>query len=163
MTWNGFTIDNEFYDLKHLQTASYDIEIDGSMVKLQVSYANHCFTDKKENGPMLFKREGRYWSPERYSLSLTLPTLIESNLINSYAIPFTSKNGESYHYSEQFDYAIFFSISKPAGTDNELKMRVNSAYEVDEWGKSTLPKGKKVKVSWILSQRLKGQSALKKK
>ena len=163
MTWKGFTIDGDFYDLTHLQTSLLDVEVDGDSVKLHVSYANHCFTDKKENGPMLFKGERRYWCHERYERSKELPGLIKAKLLDHYAIPYMTKSGESYHYMETFDYAIFFSLSKPTGTTNELNMRINSAYELDEWGKGSLPKGKPKRVSWILSQRLKGQSVLKRK
>ncbi|NOH36404.1 hypothetical protein [Vibrio chagasii] len=163
MTWKGFTIEGDFYDLTHLQSTSHDIEVDGNSVKLHVSYANHCFTDEKENGPILFRREGRYWCHERYQRSIELPELIRNKLIDNYAVPYMTKKGESYHYMEAFDYAIFFSISKPNGTTNELKLRVNSAYEVDDWGKGTLPKGKAKRVSWILSQRLQGKSVLKRK
>ncbi|MBF4437822.1 hypothetical protein ERJ77_25740, partial [Vibrio anguillarum] len=84
-------------------------------------------------------------------------------LLENYAVPYMTKKGESYHYMESYDYAIFFSLSKPQGTTGELKLRVNSAYEVNDWGKGTLPKGKAKRVSWILSQRLQGKSVLKRR
>ncbi|EIA1624682.1 hypothetical protein J8B38_20765 [Vibrio parahaemolyticus] len=163
MTWTGFTIDGNFYDLSHLQSSEHYVMVDGQEVKLHVSYSNHCFTDQKENGAMLFKKEQRYWCHERYARSKELPNLIQNNLIEHYAVPYLSKKGESYHYMEAYDYAIFFSLTKPHGTIGELKMKVNSAYELDEWGRDTLPKGKPKRVSWILSQRLQGKSILNRK
>ena len=163
MTWKGFTIEGCFYDLRHLQSTSHDIEVDGNAVKLHVSYANHCFTDEKENGSLLFRQESRYWCNDRYHRSKELPELIRTKLLENYAVPYMTKKGESYHYMESYDYAIFFSLSKPQDTINELKLRINSAYEVDDWGKGTMPKGKAKRVSWILSQRLQGKSVLKRK
>ena len=78
MTWKGFTIAGDFYDLSHLQSTSHEIEVDGNSVQLHVSYANHCFTDEKENGPMLFRHEGRYWCHDRYQRSKELPSLIKN-------------------------------------------------------------------------------------
>jgi len=61
---------------------------------------------------------------------------------------------------EVYDYAIFFDINKPKDSDNVLKIKVISAYEVDQWGKNSLPKGKAKRIKWILGQRNKGLSAL---
>ena len=71
MTWTGFTIQGKRKDLTHLQGFDLDVEVDGQPLKLLVTFGSHCFTDEKENGPMLFK-EGRYWSEERYQCSLQL-------------------------------------------------------------------------------------------
>jgi hypothetical protein len=45
------------------------------------------------------------------------------------------------------EVAIFFSLHKKGNTENTLKLMVISAYEVAEWGKSSLPKGK-VRLKW---------------
>ncbi|MBY7902426.1 hypothetical protein KW459_16070 [Vibrio fluvialis] len=161
MSWTGFTIDGRFYDLTHLQTSTFEVSIDGKSVKLYVSYSSHCFTDEKGHGPQIIKRERRHWSHERYERSKDLPAIMQHKLLEHYAIPYQSRGGESYHVLEVHDYAIFFSVTKPSDSDNELKIKVNSAYELDTWGKSSLPKGKPKRVSWILSQRLQGKSVLK--
>ncbi|CAV17315.1 hypothetical protein [Vibrio atlanticus] len=164
MSWRGFTIDGQFYCLAHLQKKTIEVEIDSASVKLHLSYSGHCFTDDKENGPIILPRENRYWCHDRYELSKGLPDMIEQGLISSYAIPhFAGKNNEQYHYMEAFDYAIFFTVRKPNNTTNELNLRIASAYPVETWGKGSMPRGSAKRVSWILSKRLKGESVLGKK
>lgn len=161
MTWRGFTIQGKWKDLSHLQAFDFVVEIDGQPLTLLVTFGNHCFTDEKENGPMLFRNDGRYWSEERYQCSLQLPRLIKEGFIAAYAIAYLSrKRAEQYHYTEIYDYAIFFDINKPANMPNTLRIKVVSAYELDQWGKETLPKGDPKKIKWILSQRVKGLTAL---
>lgn len=158
MSKKGFTIKGEWKDLSHLQEFSFNAEVDGQSVTLLVTFGDHCFTDEKENGPILF--QNRYWSEARYQLSLQLPAIVREGFIKSYATVFISrKSGEQYHYVETYDYAIFFDINKPVTADT-LKIKVVSAYELDQWGKNTLPKGKVKRIRWILSQRLQGKSAL---
>ena len=102
MTWTGFTIDGNFYDLSHLQSSEHYVMVDGQEVKLHVSYSNHCFTDQKENGAMLFKKEQRYWCHERYARSKELPNLIQNNLIEHYAVPYLSKKFRVHAKSHRF-------------------------------------------------------------
>lgn len=68
----------------------------------------------------------------------------------------TKKGAEQYHYMEIHDYAIFFDISIPAGEPDTIKIKVVSAYNVDAWGRSSLPKGKRFKLGWVLSRRIQG-------
>jgi hypothetical protein len=159
MTWKGFQINEKYYDVSHLQTFEMPVTIDGEEIMLKVSFGNHCFTDEKENGPLIFKSEGRYWSQERYESSINLPTLLRDGFITSYAIPYYAgkRRKEKFHYMEQYDYAIFFEIRKSEGEDKTLKIKVVSAYEVEQWGKGTMPKGKPKKVSWILSRKLQNK------
>lgn len=165
MNWTGFKIDGQYFDLTHLQPNTIEAEIDGNTVKLHISYSNHCFTDEKENGRMIFKREKRYWCHDRYQRSKELPDIIENKLLEHYAVPYYTKgrDGEGYHFMEVHDYAIFFSLSKQDNTQNELQLKVNSAYELDNWGKHSRPKGNAKRVSWIISQRLKGYPILKRR
>ncbi|WP_020198199.1 hypothetical protein [Vibrio owensii] len=60
--------------------------------------------------------------------------MLEERFVESHAIPYYNhrKNGEQYHYIEIHDYVIFFEITKPDNTDNELKVKIISAYELDE-------------------------------
>ncbi|WP_323242790.1 hypothetical protein [Vibrio parahaemolyticus] len=135
--------------------------MDGQNVTLHVTFGHHCFTDEKGNAPLIYPKEGRYWSQERYDCTHTLPNLIRTRFPVSYAIPYTKgKNKEQYHYMESNNYAIFFDINRPENTTNELKLKIVSAYELAQWGRETVPKGKPKKISWILSQRVKGLSAL---
>lgn len=158
MNWSGFNIRGTYYDLTHLSPFSFDTKIDENTVTLHVTFGHHCFTDEKENGPLIFKSDGRYWSHERYERTLQLPNLIREKLVESYAIAYISKkSNEQYHYTETHDYAIFFEAAKPENSNNELKIKVVSAYEIDQWGKQSLPKGSAKRVRWILSQRLQGK------
>ncbi|WP_412501903.1 hypothetical protein [Shewanella chilikensis] len=161
MSWKGFTIDGNFKDLSHLESFTMETAIDGINMKLVFSFLSHCFTDEKGENRMPFKNEERYWSEDRYELSKGLPDLIRKNFLINYAVPFLNKRrNEQYHYMEVHGYAIFFDINKPQDTTNELKIKIVSAYEVDEWGKHGLPKKGPKKVSWILSRRNQGLSAL---
>jgi len=159
VTWTGFIIKGEWKDLSHLQSFNFDVLIDGQLTTLIVSFGSHCFTDEKENGPILLHGD-RYWSEERYQSSLQLPSMIRERFMTFYAVIYRNRNGgEQYHYLEIYDYAIFFDINKPT-TPNTLKIKIVSAYEVDQWGRNTLPKGNPKKIKWILSQRIQGKSAL---
>lgn len=161
MSWTGFNINGVFKDLSHLQSFTTVALIDGVEIALTFSFLNHCFTDEKGDVQMPFRYEERYWSEARYDLSKGLPDLIKRNFLDKYAVPFLNKKrNEQYHYMELYGYAIFFDINKPNGTTNELKIKIVSAYEVEEWGRLTLPKKSPKKVSWILSQRNQGKSAL---
>ena len=163
MNWRGFNIDGQYYDLTHLCPFVVSHMVDDIQTNIRVTFGHHCFTDEKENGRCLFKPDQRYWSQERYDLSFNLPVLVRDNLFSnsSYAVPYMNRHSnEQYHYMEAYDYAIFFDINKPSGSGDSLKVKIISAYEVDEWGKSGLPKGKAKRVSWILSQRLKGNYIL---
>lgn len=154
MTWRGFDIDGEFKDLSHLDSFTMIVNVDSRDIELTVSFLSHCFTDEKGGFRMPFRYEERYWSEERYQASFKLRGLIENNFISSYAIPYLNKKrNEQYHYMEAHDYAIFFDINKPEGAVDKLKLKVVSAYDLDQWGKATVPKGKAKKISWILSRR----------
>lgn len=65
---------------------------------------------------------------------------------------------QRYYCLDLHDYAIFFSISKPQNTTNRLKLRIISVYEVAEWGRPKLPKGKLHNVRYILEMRNAGKS-----
>lgn len=162
VSWTEFNINGNTYCCRHLRTTEHDIEIDGTTCKLKMSYSHHCFTDKTDSGPRLFK-DGRSWSQERYEESINLPNIMENALNTGYCIPHYHYNNEQYHYLESSDYAIFFNINKPLNTTNELKIKINSAYPLATWGKGTLPKGKAKLIRWVLSQRVQGLSILKKK
>lgn len=161
MSWRGFHIEGEFKDLSHLSNFTMLVDVDGKPLELEVSFLSHCFSDEKGGVLLPLKREVRYWSEDRYQASFRLRELIEANFISAYAIPYLNKKrNEQYHYMEAHDYAIFFDINKPEGTEDKLKLKIVSAYELDQWGKGAVPKGKAKRVSWILSRRNGNQSAL---
>lgn len=162
MKWKNLVINGINKDLSHLNPTVMKVEISDKTISLNISYGDHCFTDEKENGP--FISYNRYWSENRYERSLELPTYLEKNFLKSFAIPYFKKHkiGESYHYMEAFDYAIFFEITKP-DIENTLNIKIVSAYEIEEWGQGTMPVGKPYKIRWILSQKLEGNSILNKK
>lgn len=166
--WTGFTILGTFYDLTHLRPFNHSTVIDGESVNLHITFGHHCFTDEKEYGPRLFKDgSGRYWSKDRYHSSLQLPELLKkvfSSPSTSYAVPYLNKNSnELYHYMEvREDYAVFFDINKPSSPEDLLKIKIISAYELDQWGRGTLPrKHHPLKIGWILSKRIRGEYLLK--
>lgn len=161
MSWSGFNIGGVFKDLSHLQSRTFQVDIAGQQINLHVSYGMHCFSDEKGNGPLLPLREKRYWCEDRYIRSLELPEILEEGFVESYAIPYfnSRKNGEQYHYMEVHDYAIFFELTKPVNTTNDLNVKIISAYELDAWGE--VPQGKRYKVRWILGERLAGRTILK--
>ncbi len=161
MSWTGFRIEGVFKDLSHLQSSTIQVDIGGLTCSLHVSYGAHCFSDEKENGPKLPIRERRWWCEERYQRSLELPTMLAERFVESHAIPYYNhrRNGEQYHYMEIHNYVVFFEITKPENTNNTLNVKIISAYELDAWGE--VPKGKRYRVRWILSERLAGRSILK--
>lgn len=163
MSWTEFNIGGKIYCCRHLQTAVHSMDIDGIECQLHISYSNHCFTDKTESGPMLFKSQGRSWSQERYDESINLPSALISAMETQYCIPHFSGPSEQYHYTESSDYIIFFKISKPPKTSNELRIKVNSAYPIASWGRGSIPRGNPKLIKWVLSQRLKNLSVLKRK
>ncbi len=157
MAPSGFLINGAWKDLSHLNGIEHYVYVNNKQVKLIFTFLNHCYTDEKGDVEMPFKHERRYWSEERYQQSLQLPTLLAKEFTEKYAIAYrTRKGAEQYHYMEIHDYAIFFDISIPAGEPDTIKIKVVSAYNVDAWGRSSLPKGKRFKLGWVLSRRIQG-------
>ena len=141
----------------HLAPFSMTHKISDLDVTISVSFGSHVFTDKKGLGPLLYPRQARYFSEARYERSLELAKLIRDKFIDSYVIPYIDKdNNEVYHYMEIYDYAIFFDLRRKS--DNELKLIVISAYELDEWGATTLPTGKRIRARYIATLRLNGET-----
>jgi len=166
VNWTEFNIHGKVYCCRHLApsvlTVPADIDDTVTNVTLRVTYSNHCFTDEKEFGPRLFReKRGRYWSHERYEASKDLPGILAKALMdNHYCVPHRSGENEQYHYIEAGEYAIFFNINKPDGTTNELKVKIASAYPLEEWGKAMVPKGSPHKLHFVMQQKLKGLSVL---
>ncbi len=160
--WRNVNHNGKSYDLTHLHPFSFQTVIADKEVTISVAFSSHCFTDKKGDGKPLM--QGRYFCEARYHCSLDLPRLLKEYLINGHVVPhFDKASNEVYYYAAIHDYAIFFDLRPDSNAPNSLVMFVTSAYEVDSWGKPTLPKGKPVKFNFISQLRLNGQSYLPQK
>lgn len=155
--WDDLNIQGKTYKMGHLSPFSMIHKISDTDVTFNVSFGNHVFTDNKETGPLLYSKQKRYFSQERYERSLELADLIKQNFIDSYVVPYIDKqNNETYHYMEIYDYSIFFDIRKQG--EHVLKLVIISAYEVDDWGRSSIPKGDAVRARYIAHLRLRGET-----
>ncbi len=157
--WRDVNYKGKTYDLKHLHPFSFEITIDNVAVKISVAFSNHCFTDKKGEGNPLMGN--RYFCEARYQCSLDLPRILKEHLINGHIVPHFDRNSnEVYYYAHVFDYAIFFDLRPDTNNPGGLIMFVTSAYELDQWGKGTVPKGTAVKFGYIGHLRLNGETYL---
>lgn len=157
--WRDVNYNGKTYDMSHLHPFSFQATLKGSLVKISVAFSHHCFTDNKGKGISLI--DGRYFCESRYQCSLNLPCILQKHLIQGHIVPhFDRKSNEVYYFAHVCDYAIFFDLRPDANTPGGLKMFVTSAYEIDLWGKSTLPRGTLVKFDYISHLRLNGETYL---
>ncbi|QHC93067.1 hypothetical protein [Pseudomonas chlororaphis] len=146
--------------MAHLQPFELVFEVAGEQLAVKFEFGFHCFTDDKGEGELLrHKGENRYFCPSRYHCSTQLRDYIERRFFEGMVVPHNSrKGGQRYFCLDLHDYAIFFSISKPQGTTNYLRLHVISAYDVANWGRHSLPRGKAFNVRYVLEMRNKGKS-----
>ncbi len=168
MNWTHIWNNDVKHCLEHLHAFEMVTQVDGVETKILVHFGHHTFTDDKETGQKFQWAERindhRYFSASRYEASKDLPGIIRSELAKqqSYITAYyNKKNIECYYYINTVDYVMFLEIRKPQDIDNYLKVKVVSAYEKDQWG--TFPNGKKYKLSYLLSERVKGNYLLKRK
>ena len=155
----NISIDGKLYSLEHLAPFTFLAEISNipDPVQITIKYSNHVFSDQKGNGVAV--PPDRFFCVDRYVASLNLPRILSTNLLTSYVVPHINKgSNEIYHYMEVNDYAIFFDLRKDNSHPNGLKLYVVSAYEVDQWGRHSIPRGKAVKFSYVAYLRLNGQT-----
>jgi len=155
----NLSVDGKNYCMKHLAPFTFMAELANipGPVQLTISYSNHVFSDQKGNGPAV--SADRFFCADRYAASLNLPRMLTTNLLASYIVPHINKsNNEMYHYMEVHDYAIFFDLRKDNSHPNGLKLYVVSAYEVNQWGRHSIPKNKPVKFAFVAHLRLNGQT-----
>lgn len=160
-SYQDVSFNGKNYCMKHLAPFKFLAAISGidAPVQISVTFGTHVFTDQKENGPELFP--GRYFCLERYTASINLPALLSDQLLLAHVVPHVNKtNNENYFYSTIDDYVVFFDLRKDDSHKNGLKLVVISAYEVDAWGKGSLPKGTPVKFSFVTYLRLNGKTYL---
>lgn len=162
MHWNPISDPPKTYSLDHINPFTFAYQHKGNTINIDVKFGFHTFTDKKENGISIkYRKEERYFSPDRYSLSFYLKNIIQKELVISYIFPFRSnKGGEQFYNITISDVAIFFTLRKKEHTQNTLNLMIVSAYEVDEWGKGSFPKGKALKWDYLVFKRLNGQRIL---
>ena len=168
--YSTFTVNNQDFDLTHLNPQQFQIEISGDFYTATLQFGNHCFTDEKENGPLFSKKlrkdgsyEYRYFSKNRFLDTQQLPHILKSIFIENssyYVIPFKRANDEQYHYLDNGYFAIFFYLNKIDKVNKTLNIYVISAYDKTTYT-SNLPRGKAFKLSFVLFKRTKGEYLIK--
>lgn len=158
MSWTDITDNGRVYDMAHLQPFTHTFRIDNVDITIHFTFGFHCFTDEKDEGKLIENRgERRYFSPSRWEASKELKPFIQERLLEARVTLYHDhKRQRRYFAMDLYDYALFFQITKPDNTVDTLKMLVISAYPMDQWGWSSLPKGPHHNLSWVLGQRAKG-------
>nr|WP_225926889.1 hypothetical protein [Pseudomonas triticicola] len=159
MEWKDLIIGGRRYCMAHLQPFEQTFEVAEQQLVVRFEFGFHCFTDDKGHGlPLRHRGEVRYFCADRHYYSSQITDYLQKRFFKGLAVPFYVENSQRYYCLDLHDYAVFFSISKPQNTTNFLKLRIISAYEVAEWGRSKLPKGKPHNVRYILEMRSAGKS-----
>lgn len=159
MRWTDITEnDGRVFSLAHLQPFTQVFCIEGRNITIHFTFGFHCFTDEKGSGRRIENRgEQRYFSPSRWQASKELPVWIQDRMLYATVrLYHDQKRQRRYFCLDIYDYALFLQITKPQDTVDTLKVMVISAYEVDQWGRSSLPRGPRHNLSWVLSQRAQG-------
>lgn len=164
--YSTFTVNNQVFDLTHLNPQQFQIEISGDFYTATLQFGNHCFTDEKENGPLFSAKlrkngsyEYRYFSKDRFLDTQQLPHILKTIFIENssyYVIPFKRANDEQYHYLDNGYFAIFFYLNKIDTVNKTLNIYVISAYDKTTYT-SNLPRGKAFKLSFVLFTRITGK------
>jgi len=159
MKWWDLEIDGRTLSMAHLHPFDEVYQVDGQALTVKFDFGFHCFTDDKGNGKLLkYGNEKRYFCADRYHCSTQITEYIQKRFFAGLVVPYYVENNQRYFCMDLHDYAIFFSIRKPNGTTNLLKVRIISAYEVDQWGRGMLPKGRPHNVRYVLEMRNSGKS-----
>jgi hypothetical protein len=159
MEWKDLIVGGRKYCMAHLQPFELSYEVAEQQLSVKFEFGFHCFTDDKGHGqPLRHRGENRYFCADRHHCSSQIADYLHKRFFKGLAVPFYVENSQRYYCLDLHDYAVFFSISKPQNTTNLLKLRVISAYEVAEWGRAKLPKGKPHNVRYILEMRNAGKS-----
>jgi hypothetical protein len=157
MRWTDINDNGRTYSMAHLLPFTHALRIDDVDITIHFTFGFHCFTDQKNEGKLIFNRgEKRNFSPSRWEASKELRHWICDRMGDAHVTLHHSSNQRRLFCLDIYDYAIFFQITKPEKTVNTLKLFVISAYPLDQWGRSSMPKGRSHNLSWVLSQRAKG-------
>lgn len=167
MNWTHIWNNGTKHSLTHLRPFSVKTMIDNTECEVRVTFGLHTFTDNKEKGdPITHRGETRWFCSDRYQCSKDLPGVIKQGLLNhkSYVRPYiNNKKKECYFYLDVVDYGLFIELRKPPDKEDYLKLHVVSAYDINTWGRSGLPRNKPVRFSYILAQKLLKKPVLSKK
>ena len=144
IAWMPHQAGETAYDLSHLHPyhREYVVAAKGNnperRFSLHVSYGLHCFTRKPYAGEQAppagwysDSRETRVFCPERWELSKQLPEIIGT--LGQRQCRHT--DGEEFvtlkvvQWGREFDYAVFFTVSKARKSQADLNLFVNSAHE----------------------------------
>lgn len=158
MNWNDLDINGKLLPMDHLRPFWVAYDIAGEQVSVRFEFGFHCFTDEKGNGPELTNgRERRYFCSDRYHCSIQISEYIQKRFFEGYVVPHMAGNNQRFFCLDSHEYAIFFTIQKPKDTENQLKIRIISAYTVDDWGRSALPRGNAKRVRYVLEMKNQGK------
>lgn len=160
--WRDIVAGGRTYDMTHLHPFEMSTVIGDVDVRLSVNFGWHVFTDEKGQGKPFRWGDGseeRYFSVGRYNTSHQTAQFVRERMVTAYVRPYFDKSqNENYFCLDTDDLAIFLAVHKSSEEANLLKCRVISAYEVDQWGREGLPKGKAYKMRYVLDMRNQGHS-----
>jgi hypothetical protein len=101
--------------MAHLLPTTKIFNLTSSAITVEFSFGFHCFTDNKDQGPLLknlHSAEQRNFSHSRYECSKQLPEFITRRLIDAKVrAHFSGGNNRRYFCLDTFDYAIFLNYA----------------------------------------------------
>ncbi|MFF7061610.1 hypothetical protein [Pseudomonas sp. NPDC008258] len=160
MRWKNLIINGREHCMAHLRPATHSFKTVSRVISVDFIFGFHCFTDNKGEGPLLThprSNEQRNFSQRRYECSKQLPEFIAQRFIDAKVrAHFAGRNNRRYFCLDTFDYAIFFEIRKLTEAKDNLRVNIISAYEVDSWGRASMPKGQLLNVRYVLEKRNDG-------
>jgi hypothetical protein len=168
LAWEKHCMNGQEYALDHLHPYPWEIVIpskDGKpdrCLQVLVSYSLHCFTRRPKDGEAIpddawysDSRESRVFDVLRWELSKYLPDIITSleqrRCLHTGREEFVTV--EVLHEGRQFEYAVFFSVTKGGKSGANLNLFVNSAHERTEAIKYKKP----IRFHFILLNRYMGK------
>lgn len=144
IAWSPHQVGSTVYELDHLHPYHREHVIPAKgpnperRLLLNVSYGIHCFTRDPRDGEQVAQpnwyadsRERRVFCPERWELSQHLPevinTLGQRRCLHTGRAEFVTV--KVVQWGREFDYAVFFTVSKARRSRADLNLFVNSAHE----------------------------------
>ena len=165
MNWYNQTIilDDKKYSLIHLSPFSFQVDLEKEKsshaisFNLIIKFSSHCVSEEiVKHDSVLFPDEGgknRYFSIERYQLSLSLPEILK-NISERQCYCATRRNYLTVEIldanNNQKRYHIYFSVKKTSGG---VELLVESAYIPNNPERQT----KKIKGKVILANIHRGK------
>lgn len=156
MAWRDFWHNERRYELTHLNDVMCFITLEERPLTIRFSFGAHTFTDEKENGPHFhpLRRERRHICHRRHALSYALVHYMRLKFSEGHVRQHQGRHGEQWFTTELEGAAVFMAIQKSAEAQNEIKVRVISAYPLDR-GLQALPsRGRLFKVRTVYKRKL---------